>query len=69
MNQQYATNGSAGTITVYSADFSKVVTTFTAQGTAIAIDPVRKLIYTAIPSSSAIYVYSLTKPYKFLGSF
>jgi sugar lactone lactonase YvrE len=69
MNQQYATNASAGTITVYSADFSKVVTKFTAQGTAIAIDPVRKLIYTAIPSNSTIYVYSLNKPYKFLGSF
>ncbi len=69
LHQQYATNATAGQITVYSADFSKVVTTFTAYGSGIAIDPVRKLIYTAAPSSSTVFVYSLNKPYKFLGSF
>jgi sugar lactone lactonase YvrE len=69
MHQQYATNATMGQITVYSANFSTVMTTFNAYGSGIAIDPVRKLIYTSSPSSSMVFVYSLNKPYKFLGSF
>jgi hypothetical protein len=69
LHQQYATNSTAGTITVYTADFNTVVTTFAAYGTAIAIDTVHERIYTTIPSSNEVYVYSLKSPYKFLGSF
>ncbi len=69
LHQQYVTNSTAGTITVYSADFTKLVTTFAGYGTAIAIDPVRQLIYTTIPSSGEVFVYSLKSPYKFLGRF
>ncbi len=69
LHQQYLTNSTAGTITVMSADFSHVVTTFTAYGTAIAIDPIRERIYTTVPSSDAVFVYSLKPPYKYLGQF
>jgi hypothetical protein len=69
IHQQYVTNATAGQITVYSASFNAVVTTFSAFGSAIAIDSVNNRIYTAAPSSSTIFVYSLKPPYKFLGSF
>jgi hypothetical protein len=69
LHQQYVTNRSAGTITVFNAAFSKVLTTFAGYGTAIAIDPVRQLIYTTIPSNNEVFVYSLKSPYKFPGSF
>jgi hypothetical protein len=69
LHQQYATNSTVGTITVYSAAFNTVVTTFTGYGSAIAIDPIRQRIYTAVPSSSMVFVNSLKAPYTFLGSF
>jgi hypothetical protein len=53
--QQYATNSSLGTITVYTAAFNTVVTTFTGYGTAIAIDSIRQRIYTTIPSSGPVF--------------
>jgi hypothetical protein len=69
LHQQYATNGSAGQITVFNAALSKVVATFTANGSAIAIDTTHNRIYTTIPPSNEVFVYSLKAPYKFLGSF
>jgi hypothetical protein len=69
IHQQYVTNSTAGQITVYNASFNTVVTTFSAFGSAIAMDSVNNRIYTAVPSSSTIFVYSLKSPYKLLGSF
>ncbi len=69
LHQQYATNATAGQITVYPANMGPPITTFTAYGSAIAIDTVNDRIYTTVPPSNEIFVYSLKKPYKLLGSF
>jgi len=58
LHKPYVTNGTAGTITVFDAYFTKAVTKFTGYDTAIVINPVRQLIYTTIPSNGEVYVYS-----------
>ncbi len=65
LHQHYATSSTAGTVTIYTAAFNTVVTSFTLYGMAIAIDPVHKLIYTAVPSNSTVFVYSLVAPCNF----
>lgn len=67
-HNQYATNSSLATITVYDPNFYKMGS-FAGYGSAIAIDSVRKLIYTTVPSSGLVFIYSLKPPYKYLGQF